>query len=127
MDVNKILLIIIVVLVSLIIIFGAYFLVLYLLNRKREKKLDNIFDPNNLVEEESLMNVMDDKKNVEFKKTQENEDLFVMNHEDVKIVTTDALSQEEKVNPFGVDLTLRQKDNTKIEIQDNNNQNKFIK
>ncbi len=59
METNQILLIVIVVLVSIIAIFGIYFLVLYLMNRKREKKIDNIFDPTKLVEEESLMNVLD--------------------------------------------------------------------
>ncbi len=123
METNQILLIVIVVLVSIIAIFGIYFLVLYLMNRKREKKIDNIFDPTKLVEEESLMNVMDEKRNVEFKK---NDEKFVTNNEEVKIITS-GLTQEEKVNPFNVDLTMRQKDNTPIEIKDPDNQNKFIK
>lgn len=123
METNQILLIVIVVLVSIIAIFGIYFLVLYLMNRKREKKIDNIFDPTKLVEEESLMNVMDEKRNVEFKK---NDEKFVTNNEEVKIITS-GLTQEEKVNPFNVDLTMHKKDSTPIEINDPNNKNKFIK
>ncbi len=123
METNQILLIVIVVLISIIVIIGIYFLVLYLMNRKREKKIDNIFDPTKLVEEESLMNVMDEKKNVEFK---QNEEKFINNNEQVKMISS-GLTQEEKVNPFNVDLTLRQKDSTPIEINDPNNKNKFIK
>ncbi len=123
METNQILLIVIVVLVSIIAIFGIYFLVLYLMNRKREKKVDNIFDPTRLVEEESLMNVMDEKRNVEFKK---NEEKFVNNSEEVKIISS-GLTREEKANPFNVDMTMHKKDNTPIEVNDPNNKNKFIK
>lgn len=98
------------------------------MNKKKEKKVDTIFNPTNLVEEESLMNVMDDRKNVEFKKPENNTERFVSNSDDIKIVTSEAMSQEQKINPFGVDLTLRTKeDGHKIEIQDPNNTNKFIK
>lgn len=124
---NQIMILIIVILASIIVIVGIYFLALFFLNKKREKKIDNIFNPNNLVEEESLMNVMDEKKNVEFKNTTSNQEKFVQNNEDVKIVTSQALSQEEKVNPFGVDLTMHHKDSTPIEMEDPNNKNKFIK
>ena len=64
MTINQIILLIIVILFSIILIFGIYFLTLYFLNKKREKKIDNIFNPNNIVEEESLLNVMDKKRNV---------------------------------------------------------------
>ncbi len=122
MDTNQILLIIIVVLISVIVIFALYFLVFHLVNRKNDKKTVSIFNPENLVEEESLMNVMDEKKNVEF---QSDEEKFVNNNEEVKIVSSD-LTQQEKVNPFNIDMTLRKKDNTKITIEDDN-KNKFIK
>lgn len=128
MSTNQMLMLAIVILSSLIAVVALYYLVLFLINKKREKKVDDIFNPSNLVEEESLMNVMDEKKNVEFKKTQGNEEQFVENNSDVKIVTSQALTQEEKVNPFGVDMTMHKKeDGTKIEIQDPNNKNKFIK
>lgn len=126
MDINKIISYAIIVLLSIIIIFGVYFLVIFLINKKREKKVKTIFDPNNLVEEESLMNVMDEKRNIEYR-TDVDRERFVDNSNEVKIVTSQALSQEEKVNPFGVDMTMRNKDNTKIEIEDSNSQNKFIK
>lgn len=125
MDTNQMILIAIIILSSIIVIFGGYFLVVFLINKNREKKVKTIFDPSNLVEEESLMNVMDEKRNLEYK-TPDTE-RFVNDAEEVKVVTSQALSREEKVNPFGVDMTMRTKDNTKIELNDANNQNKFIK
>lgn len=128
MDANQIILLIIVVLASLIAVFGIYFLIIFLMNRKREKKVDTIFNPNNLVEEESLMNVMDEKKNVEFQNSFKNEDQFVLDQEEVKMVATDSMTREQQVNPFGVDLTMHTTDNTPIEIPDeDNSQNRFFK
>ncbi len=128
MTTNQILMLIIVILVSIITVFGIYFLIVYLMNKKKEKKVDTIFNPSNLVEEESLMNVMDEKKNVEFKKPENNTERFVSNNDEVKIITSETMSQEQKVNPFGVDLSLRTKeDGHKLEIQDGSNTNKFIK
>lgn len=127
MDANQIVLIMIVVLASIIVIFGIYFLIIYLMNRKREKKVNTIFDPTNLVEEESLMNVMDQKKNIEYKSDVDQE-RFVQNAQEVQVVTTQGLSQEQKANPFGVDMTIRNKDNSTVELPDTtNNQNKFFK
>jgi len=123
---NEILLLLIVILSSLIIVFGIYFLSNYLLNLKRKKKIDNVFDPSNLVEEESLMNVMDDKKNAEFKPKGADQERFVKSNDEVKFVTS-GLTQEEKINPFDVDLTMRTKDNVKYEVPDYENNNKFIK
>jgi len=124
---DKILITIIVVLVSFIIIFGIYFLLIKIINSKKKKKVDFLFNTDNLVEEESLMNVMDEKRNVEFSASNGNEDRFIMNNQEVKMVTNEALTQEEKINPFGVDLTKRDKDNTPIEIPKVNEQNKFFK
>lgn len=127
MTANQILILVIVILLSIIVVFGIYFLLAFLKSKKKEKKVETIFSPTNLVEEESLMNVMDDKKNVEFKKN-ENTERFVSPSNEVQMVTSNSMSQEQKVNPFGVDLTLRTKeDGQKIEIQDPNNTNKFIK
>jgi len=123
METNQILLIVIVVLISIIVIIGIYFLILHLMNKNREKKINNIFDPTRLVEEESLMNVMDEKRNVEFKK---NEEKFVNNSEEVKIIAS-GLTQEQKTNPFNVDMTMHKRDSTPIEVKDPNNKNKFIK
>ncbi len=126
MDANQILLIVIVVLVSIIIVVVAYFLIIHLINHKRSKKIDNVFNPTNLIEEDSLMNVMDEKKNVDFKKASNNEERFVLDNEDVKIATSDALTREQKANPFGVDLTKRTKDNQRIEIKDPKKSGKFF-
>lgn len=124
---NQIIMLVIVVLGSLILVVGTYVLVVFLLNKNREKKIDTIFNPTNLVEEQSLMNVMDQKKNVEFKGDDER---FLTNAQEVKVVAQSALTQEQKINPFGVDLTMQDKTNgIKVEIEDNtsNSQNKFIK
>ena len=128
MDTNQILMIIIVVLIGIIVVFGVYFLIVYMHNKKHEKKMDTIFDPNNLVEEESLMNVMDQKKNIEFtEEKQEEKRTFLNDVGSVDVVTSGVKSQEQKINPFGVDMTMRTKDNTKITTkEDNPNQNKFI-
>ena len=115
MDINQILLIIIVILVALIVIVAGYMILHHLINSKREKKFDSIFDPSKLVEEKSLMNVLDEKK-------------FVTNAEEVKVVSTpDAMSREQKVNPFGVDMTIKTKDDVPVVPTDpSQNQNKFF-
>lgn len=126
MTANQIVIIAIVVLASIIVIFGIYFLIVHLLNKKRDKKINTIFDPENLVEEESLLNVMDEKKNIESTTSNANQDKFISDQETTQFQATNTLTQEQKINPFGVDLTMRTKDNTKIEIKDSNDQNKFI-
>lgn len=125
MDINQILLIIIVILTSIVVIFAVYFLLNYLFNMKREKKIDNIFDPTKLVEEQSLMNILDEKKNLEYSVPTDKE-RFVTNVEEVKVVTNNSLTREQKVNPFGVDMTIHDKENNSFEIKDSDNQNKFI-
>ncbi len=127
MDINQIILIIIVVLISIIVLLGIYFLITFLIKNKQGKKEKSLFDPTKLHEEESLVKIMDEKKNVEFKNN--NQDQFINNQEKVNIVTSDVMEQEQKVNPFGVDLTKRTEDNTPIDnFSDNyNNNNKFIK
>ena len=126
MDINQIILIIIVVLLSIIVLLGIYFLITYIMKKKQGKKENSLFDPTKLHEENSLVKVMDEKKNVEFKN---NKDQFINNQEEVKIVTSEVMEQEQKINPFGVDLTKRTKDNTPINDYGDsyNNNNKFIK
>ncbi len=119
---------IIIVLTSIIVVFGIYFLIIFLLNKKREKKLDTIFNPTNLVEENSLMNMMDEKRNLEFTKEEnKHQDRFVVDQEMVDIIAVEenSIPQSQKTNPFGVDMTMRTKDNTPIEPQ-SENRNKFI-
>lgn len=126
MDINQILLIIIIILVALIVIVAAYLGLYKLLNRKREKKFDNIFDPSKLVEEKSLMNVLDEKRNIEYTEPHDKE-RFVTNAEEVQMVTNQSVSREQQANPFGVDMTMRTKDNTPVAPSENTqNQNKFF-
>ncbi len=128
MTANQIIMLIIIVLTSIIVVFGIYFLIIFLLNKKREKKLDTIFNPTNLVEENSLMNMMDEKRNLEFTKEEDkHQDRFVVDQEMVDIIAVEenSIPQSQKANPFGVDMTMRTKDNTPIEPQ-SENRNKFI-
>jgi len=127
MKTNQIILIIIVVLLSIIIVVGVYYLANYLLNKKMEKKEDNVFHPNNLVEEESLMNMLDTKKNIEYNTKGNDQERFVLSNDEVPIITNKSMSQEQKINPFGIDMTMHSKDGTTIEIEDIYNKNKFIK
>lgn len=127
MDANQMILVIIVMLASLIVVFGIYFLIVALMNKKRTKKVKTIFDSTNLVEEESLMNVLDEKRNLEYNTPTQTEERFVMNQDQVQMVKSNSLTQEEKVNPFGVDLTMRSNDNVTLDIPNENEQNRFFK
>lgn len=127
MDINQILLLAIVILGSIIVIFVVYFILNYFLNIKREKKIDSIFDPATLVEEESLMNVLDEKHNLDHNQTPR-QDSFVAPHVEVKLASQEAVSREQKVNPFGIDLSSNKDDQPAPSIEDSqNNQNKFLK
>ena len=104
MGANEIMLIAIIVIIGVILVFGVYFGYIFIKSRITNKKADSIFSPENLVEEESLMNVMDEKKNIEFndvKADKSNE--FFTNVDNVDIVKTE--NSNEPLNPFGVDLT----------------------
>lgn len=129
MDINQIIILAIVVLVAVIVVFGVYFLIVYLKNKKATKKSDTIFNPTNLVEEESLLNVMDRKKNVEFvDEKPEEKKMFLSDDKGVDIVTLEVLKEKENVvNPFGVDMTMRTKDNVEIKPTSETSNNKFIK
>lgn len=126
MDINQMLLIAIIILGSIIVIFLIYFLLNYLLNIKREKKIKNIFDPASLVEEESLMNVLDEKHNLDHINIP-SQDSFVAPHIKVKMVTNEAISKEQKVNPFGIDMKDEQKEDPLPSLNsDEKHQNRFL-
>lgn len=129
MDINQIILIAIIVLIGIILVFGTYFLIVYFHNRKHEKKMDTIFNPNNLVEEESLMNYMDEKKNLDFaKETKENKNTFLTESDNFEGIRENIQisNREQSANPFGIDMTKRTKDNTPILSEEDKSQNKFI-
>ena len=106
-DINKIIIIAIIILAGIILVVGIYFIVNQLKNRQKKVK-EKDFEQKKLVEEESLLNVMDDKKNIEFN-NKKDETQFVNSAETVSIAKSEAIESEEKqnaqVNPFGVDLT----------------------
>lgn len=99
MSTNEIILLAIIVIVGFIFVFGVYFGYIYFMKNIKHKKVDSIFSPEKLVEEDSLMNSMDDKKNVEFKSN----DNFTTNEAPVKLVSNETTT--EQINPFGVNLT----------------------
>lgn len=115
MDTNMIIVAVIVALVGVILVFGIYFTYVYFYNKKHKKKIDSLFDVNNLVEEESLMNVMDDKRNVDFKNEEKNDKFTFVSDTEVEIAESDVMKEEEKINPFGVDLSNKTYDNKTVD------------
>lgn len=125
MSKNEIILLAIIAIVGVIIVFAIYFGYIYTRNKISKKKVDSIFDPEKLVEEESLMNTMDEKRNVEYKTpTQDN---FITEDTTVDLVQSETPNNTQ-INPFGVDLTkttIEGKDYIKEEEE--RAQNKFFK
>ena len=118
MDINQILLLLIVILGSIIFALLVFMGITRIANTKREKKTKTKFDMNNLIEEESLMNVLDEKKNVEFAtKT----DRFLNTDEEIKVVRTDPSIQTPTVDPFGIN------NKTNADNKQQNQENKFFK
>lgn len=101
MSKNEIILLAIVVLVGIFLVFGIYFTYIFIKNKVSTKKVNSIFSPEKLAEEESLMNYMDEKKNIEYN-IKEKESTFIHNTH-VDIVKNE--TREEQINPFGIDLT----------------------
>ncbi len=126
MNGNQILIIAIIVLIGVILVFGVYFLLIYLKMKKSEKKTDTIFNPNNLVEEESLLNIMDEKRNLEFKSENNNEkNTFLTENESVDMVSN-GLTREQKSNPFGIDMTAPQSHSNDVNLEEKRSENKFF-
>lgn len=127
MDTNMILIAGIVALSGVILVFGIYFAYIYFYNKNHKKKKDTIFDASNLVEEESLMNVLDEKKNVEFKNEEKNDKFTFVSNDEVEIAETDVMKEEEQINPFGVDLTKKTRENVDyIKEEEERKERKFF-
>lgn len=128
-DINYIIIIAIVVLISIIVLLAIYFIITTVIKKKKGKKADSLFNPSNLVEEDSLVKIMDEKKNVEFKRNDTSS--FVQSPEQVNIVTNQATESQAPVNPFGVNMNTQENNNNKdpnptfFDIPNNNN--RFIK
>ena len=129
MDPNQTIILAIIILSGIIVVFTVYFLIIFIHNKKSEKKIDTIFNPQNLIEEDSLMNVMDEKKNVEFTtKTKIENNNFLSENVDAKMVTSSVRKQDQQINPFGVDMTKHTLDKAPIiEDDEDRSQNKFFK
>lgn len=126
--INQIIIVAIIVLLAVIVVFGIYFLVTGI-NSKRQNKKENIkFNTDNLVEEESLLNVMDEKKNIDFNVQKNESNNFINNEENVEIAVTDTVKENDPANPFGVDMTPHLKDASlnQNDFQEENNGNKFF-
>lgn len=126
MSTNQIIFLIIVVLTGIILVIVTYLILVHFMSKKKNRKVELIFAPERLIEEESLMNVMDEKKNVDFNNAPkvENKKFLTDTEDKVEIVQTDTVKPVQ-INPFGVDLTLREKDNTPISMP-SENKNKFL-
>lgn len=126
MDINQIIIIAIIILVGVILVFGTYFLITFINQKNKEKKVNNIFNPNNLVEEESLLNTMDEKRNLEEKEEQK-ESTYIEQEVNFDVhVNQQTLDYQKKINPFNVDMTMRSNDNSPI-IDEENKNNKYFK
>lgn len=124
MDDSKIIILLVVIVLGIALVFGFYFLFVYLYNRRHEKKINTIFDTDNLVLEGSLMNVLDEKKNIDFNGENNGEKFVLDNGVDVDVATTKSLEKEVKINPFDVDLTKRTRDNIDYVKEEEERKNK---
>lgn len=118
MNINNLLLIAIAVLLGVLTIVIIYLIVSALTKKKTGKHIDELFDPDRLVEEESLMNSLDEKRNVDFQ-NQKDEARFLTSQKEVEIVRTEE-TQEKKLDPFNIN-GVQKKDNQQESTQENNN------
>lgn len=122
MDINQIIILAIVILSAIIVVIISYYLINKYLEKKSEGK-DSLFNPNKLHEEDSLMNMMDDKKNMEYQKEDNKTNTYINNNQTVKVAETDSAKDLKPINPFGIDLEPKENKNPNIE---DNSQNKFF-
>lgn len=125
MNDNEIILLVIIIAIAIILVIAIYFGFIYAKSKITKKKVDSIFDPERLIEEESLMNSMDEKINVDFSNS--GKDNFVNDTVKVDMVKTDSPTDNEQINPFGVDLTkTTQYGKDYIKEEEKRTQNKFF-
>lgn len=118
MNVNNLLLIAIAILLGVLTIVIIYLIASSLTKKKTGKHIDELFDPDRLVEEDSLMNSLDEKKNVDFQ-NKTDEAKFLTSQEKVEIVRTDE-AKEKKLDPFNINGN-QNNDNKQKSTQENNN------
>ena len=124
MDINQIIIIAIVVLSALIIVVVGYYVINKIIIKKSEGK-ETLIKPNTLYEEESLMNMMDEKRTIEYQASDKNTNTYINEDESVNIVETKVMEENKAINPFNVDLTKKVISDNDIERQ--NSENKFFK
>lgn len=124
MDINQIIIIAIVVLSALIIVVVGYYVINKIIIKKSDGK-ETLIKPNTLHEEESLMNMMDEKRTIEYQASDKNTNTYINEEESVNIVETKVMEENKTINPFNVDLTKKVISDKEIERQ--NSENKFFK
>ena len=123
MSTNEIMLIAIIVIIGAFLAFGLYFGFVFIKSRKKTKRTDLMFSSEKLIEEESLINIMDDKNNFEYSSDDEAKtpNTFV-NVDNVNIVKTE--TKNEPLNPFDVDLTRKTRESRDYIKEDEERQKK---
>ena len=116
-------LIAIIVIIGAFLAFGLYFGFVFIKSRKKTKRTDLMFSSEKLIEEESLINIMDDKNNFEYSSDDEAKtpNTFV-NVDNVNIVKTE--TKNEPLNPFDVDLTRKTRESRDYIKEDEERQKK---
>ena len=122
MDINQIIIIAIIILVAIIVVILGYYFINKLIEKKSEGK-STLINPNKLHEENSLMNMMDDKKNMEYQTEDNKTNTYINKDEKIEVAETSMVKEEKPINPFGVDLT-KKVDN--MPNYSENNDNKFF-
>ena len=89
MTTNEIMILIITIIAGILLVLGIYFGYTFITSKTYTKK--NSFNTENLIDEESLMNFMDKKRNIEYG------ELFTKPEKDKQ--------EDKKINPFGVEFT----------------------
>ena len=125
MSTNEIILLAIVIIGTILLVFTIYFLYIFFNHKVKKKKVDSIFIPEKLQEEESLLNSMDKKTNIEFNKKEESNTFT--NANDIKILK-DEKNNNVPLNPFGIDLTKTTHENRDyVKEEEERLKNKFFR
>lgn len=110
-DINQIILTAIVILIIIIVLLSAYFIFAQIKKKHKEKEKKQ-WSPENLKEEDSLVNLTNEKKTP-----------LPSNNTIENISSNETKKEEETINPFGINMTKSEEENR----VDFNNDNKFIK
>jgi len=105
MDLNQVVIIVIVVLIGILLVIGVYFSISFLSQKKNKLKADTKFNVNNLVENNSLLEVMSEKPKTLDEKQKKNEMLNSDDSINNSVTYKEVVKKNEPLNPFGVNLS----------------------